>query len=107
RKALTRAEKLAAAFPDIAEYRQELAYSLFAAAVSLSTDRAPIPEQTHRQVREVYQKLPPDLQFMLARRYHSLSRHLATGPDPKLGNPRLALELAKKAVELSPNDGIL
>jgi WD40 repeat protein/serine/threonine protein kinase len=107
RKALTRAEKLAAAFPDIAEYRLELAYSLFAAAVSLSTDQAPTPEQAHCQVREIYEKLPPDLQFMLALRYHRLSLRLVTSPDPKFGNPRLALELAKKAVELSPNDGIL
>ena len=51
RKALARLEKLAAALPDIPDYRQELAYSLFAAAVSLSTDRAQTPEHAHRQVR--------------------------------------------------------
>jgi eukaryotic-like serine/threonine-protein kinase len=103
-KAQARAEKLATAFPDIAEYRLELAYSLFAGAVSVSTDRAPTPEQAHRRVREVYQTLPPDQQHTLALRYASLSEQLAAGPDSTLRDPRRAVEFAKEAVELCPNE---
>ena len=106
-KALARLEKLAAALPHIPDYRQELAYSLFAAAVSRSTDRAQTLEQAHRQVREVCQKLPPDQQRALALRYDSLSWQLTTAPDPTLRNPRRAVELARKAVELCPNEGAL
>ena len=42
---------------------------------------------------------------MLALRYDSLSGRLATGPDPKVRNPRRAVALAKEAVELGPNEG--
>src|SRR5262249_19748539 len=105
RKALARLEKLTAALPDNPDYPQELAYSSLAAAVlPSSTDRAQFAEQADRRVSEACQKLPPDQQRMLAERYDSLSRHLATGPDPTLRNPRGAVELAKKAVELSPNE---
>src|SRR5262249_30157609 len=104
RKAMTRLEKLVTALPEIAEYRQELAYNLFAAAVSLSTDREPIPDRTHRQFRVVYQTLPPDHQRMVALRFDRLSWQLVTGSDPTLGNASRAVELAKKAVELGPKN---
>ena len=104
RKALARAEKLAAAFPDIGEYRLELAYSLFAAALSQSTDGALTPEQAHRRVREVYQTLTPDQQHTLALRYDRLSQQLVAGPDPTLRDPSRAVEFAKEAVELCPTE---
>ena len=107
RKAQARLEKLAVALPDIPDYRQELAYSLIAAAVSRSTDRAQTLEQAHRQVREVCQKLPPDQQRALALRFDSLAWQLTTAPDPTLRNPRCAVELARTAVELGPNEGDL
>ena len=70
RKALARLEKLAAALPDIPDYRQELAYSLFTASVlPSSTDPTQTAEQAHRRVREVYEKLPPDQHYTLALRY--------------------------------------
>jgi hypothetical protein len=53
RKASARAEKLAAAFPAVGEYRLEWAYGQFAAAVSLSTDDTPVPELAHRQLTEI------------------------------------------------------
>ena len=106
RKALARAEKLAAAFPDIAEYRLERAYSLFATAVlPSSSSRAQTAEQTDDRFREACQKLPPDQRRTLALRCNNLSWGLATGSEPKFRNPTCALEFAKKAVELSPNNG--
>src|SRR5262249_5032115 len=90
------------AFPESTEYRVELAYSLFAAAASLGTDL--IPKQAHRQVREVCQKLPPEEQRALARRYDELASQLVTDPDPTLRQPHRVVELANKAVELGPNE---
>jgi tetratricopeptide (TPR) repeat protein len=104
RKASARAEKLATAFPASAEYRLERAYSQFAAVVTRFTEGVPIPEQAHRQLRENCQKLPAEQQRLLARRYASLAWQVATGSDSADRNPGSAVELAKKAVELGPNE---
>jgi WD40 repeat protein/serine/threonine protein kinase len=105
RKALARVEKLAAALPDLADYQQELAYSLVATGVSLSTDQAQTAERSHRRTRDVYAKLSPGRRRALAGRHNRLSWRLATEPDPALRDPRLAVELAREAVELFPPGG--
>jgi WD40 repeat protein/serine/threonine protein kinase/tetratricopeptide (TPR) repeat protein len=100
RSALARLEKLAAADPDIPEYSQELAYSHYAAWVSQNPEQAQTAEQ-QRLIREVYHALSPEQQHKLAVRYMSLSSRLAAARDPTLRNPSRAVELAKKAVQLS------
>ncbi len=46
-----------------------------------------------------------DLDPKFAVAYDNLAWLLATSPDPKVRDPRRAVELAKKAVELAPTDG--
>jgi tetratricopeptide (TPR) repeat protein len=71
RKALARLEKLAAALPDIPDYRREMAYSLSSVAVMPSpTDPAPTAEHAHGRARQVCQTLPPDQKLSLAGALH-------------------------------------
>jgi WD40 repeat protein/serine/threonine protein kinase/Tfp pilus assembly protein PilF len=95
RQALDLFEKLAADFPSVPEYRQELAHSHFNLGLLLTaTGRSQEAEESYRQVLE----FTPDNPLV----QNNLAWHLATCPDPKFRDVDRALELAKKAVELAP-----
>jgi tetratricopeptide (TPR) repeat protein len=100
-KAQARLEELTAALPNIPDYRRELAYSLVGAALlPLNTREAPIAEQAHRRVRELYETLSPDQKQSLA---GSLYRR---GYDQgRLKRWNAAAALFEESVKLAPAKG--
>jgi superkiller protein 3 len=95
-KARARLEKLTAAFPDTADYRAEMAYSLL--APSPVTDPPSAAERSGRQSAEIWRTLPADWQFRLFQRFHSLGHSLYR--QKKLDE---AIAAYRKAIELDPN----
>ena len=69
-----RLEKLAAALPEVPEYREELAYALL--APSMMTDPAPSLSKTHRRFDELWPTIPVDrqLQFLDALNVKGVAR---------------------------------
>jgi WD40 repeat protein/serine/threonine protein kinase len=100
RQALSRLEKLLATFPTVPEYCQELArsYTGHSAACSALGQWEKVIADHVRLVQ-----LKPDS----AKEKNDLSWLLATCPDAKYRDPGRALEVAKKATELAPKEGVI
>jgi tetratricopeptide (TPR) repeat protein len=94
RQALAVHEKLVAEFPREAQYRQGLfdAYDLLAQMGNIN--------EAERGWRTLLALDPTN-----GRAHNNLAWRLATCPDPKLRNGPWAVELARKAVELGPEQG--
>jgi len=106
RQARARLEKLALEFPNVPEYRQELAYNLFVTALFPSSAQPALTaEDSHRRVREICQSLSPDQRHILGIRYNRLSWHFLTDADPARHDSDCAVKLAQEAVAWAPEDG--
>jgi tetratricopeptide (TPR) repeat protein len=111
RQAVSRLDKLAAEFPNVPDYPQDLARSRFALVLLLaSSGRPQEAEQAYRQAVDLFEKvaakLPntPDFRVELGTSLNNLAWPLATSADPSFRNTGWALDLAKKAVALRPRD---
>jgi Flp pilus assembly protein TadD len=122
RRALTLWEKLAADFPDQPSYRSSIAYTYGAnlAPVLTATSQTRAAEEAMRQCSarwvsfmaqfpndNAYKVHLTQCRFELAAMLEGpirFARLLATCPDPQVRDPKQAIELAKKAVELTPNE---
>lgn len=100
RQALAQCEKLDADFPADATYRNWIAEnygSLF--LVLAATKRQQEAEAMYGKLLEHSPKS--------ASAYNIVAWILATSPDPKLRDPKRAVELAQKAIELKPEEGMI
>jgi WD40 repeat protein/serine/threonine protein kinase len=108
RNALARAHKLVAAFPDIAAYRQELAYSLFASAdLPSSTDPLQTGDEAQRRAKEVYHKLPLEQQRQLAMRTLARAQEQSGQPEKAITAWSMVIELDPKVAVAWINRGVV
>ena len=105
RHALERLAKLAAAFPNVPEYREELARGEFSLSLLSSSGRTEDAKESRRQVLERHQALPGDYRWKMANDRNDLAWFLVATPDGKVRDAEWAVELAKIAVELAPSNG--
>jgi serine/threonine protein kinase len=95
---VTRFAALVAEFPKNAEYKGHLTQGRFEQAAMLATNGR------WKEASGAYGKLL-ELAPASAVGHNNLAWLLATCPDSKIRDPRRAVELAKKAVELAPIEG--
>jgi serine/threonine protein kinase/tetratricopeptide (TPR) repeat protein len=91
-------EKLVAEFPDQAFYRQGLLRDWLGVATILATKGQ--VDQAEMAYRKVIELGPKD-----ELSNNNVAWFLATCPEPKFRDPKRAVELARKAVELAPKAG--
>jgi tetratricopeptide (TPR) repeat protein len=112
RKGLAIHEKVTSNFPAVPEYRQHLAIShnnlgLLLADLGKSSEA----EEEYGKAVAIQEKLAAEFPAVaayrreLGRSHNNLAWLLATCPDPKIRDPKRAVELAKRAVELAPKEG--
>jgi tetratricopeptide (TPR) repeat protein len=98
RQALALCEKLDADFPADATYRNWIAGNYGSLFLLLAAT------ERQQEAEAMYGKLL-ELSPKNARAYNNLAWILATSPDPKFRDPKRAVELAQKAIELKPEEG--
>ena len=100
RRAIALEEKLAGNWPAMPEYQRKLAISnVKLAALLQAAGRPAEAEQEYRRAIALAEKVAdPEA-------WNELCWGLATSPSPGLRDPQLALRLAKKAVEQTPQNG--
>ncbi len=104
-RALGLREKLVAECPDVPEYRQALAVMhRNLGSWQSDTGRHAEAGQSYRQALILQEKLVTEFPNMPGC-YNVLAWQLVTCPDPKFRDPSRAVELAKKADQLSPENG--
>jgi eukaryotic-like serine/threonine-protein kinase len=92
-------EGLAADFPGVPRYKKQLARLYDAlSTIYLASDRVPDSVEASRRATILDPKLHECQQAVL----NNLAWYLLTAPNPAARNPLKALELSRKAVELSP-----
>jgi len=107
-KGLTVQAKLADDYPTLLEYRCDLAGGLtYLGNLLAKTERKSAAAKTFQQVLSIRQELIADNSSNPAGpgHYRELAWLLATCPDEKFRNPKLAVQMAGQAVELAPEDG--
>jgi serine/threonine protein kinase/tetratricopeptide (TPR) repeat protein len=90
--------------------RVQLGYGLYAsghnlASVLIATGRLGDVDRVYGEPFSLLEKLEPDCNELSASLRNDWAWFLATCPDRKLRDPARALELARKAVELAPQEG--
>jgi serine/threonine protein kinase/Flp pilus assembly protein TadD len=98
RKALAVWEKLVAELPKLAEYRNHVTQCQFNLAILLAANGRP------HEAEKAYRKLL-ELAPQHAAGHNNLAWLLATYPDVKIRDPKRAVELARRAAELTPKEG--
>jgi len=104
-KGVTLLAKLADDYPAVPEFRRELAQGLDLLACLLARQgRKSAGAQTFRQVRQLLEELTRNSSETPGH-FQELAWFLATCPDESFRDPKVALQMAERAVALAPEQG--
>jgi len=105
RQAVQILEPLVVKFPNQTQYRRQLVRSHYALGITLTiTGKWTEVESHYRQAITTAAPLADQTVDPIPSCHNNLAWVLATCPDGKLRDPKRAVELARKAVELAPKD---